>query len=121
MPRCRVVDDRFDWNGDFHPVRAPNERIIYELHVGGYTRRHPDVPVQNQGKFLGLTQQQVIDHLKSMGVTTLELLPVQSFVDDRTLVQRGLKNYWGYNTLAYFAPDPRFGVQDPVQIGRAHV
>ena len=115
MPRCRVVDDRFDWNGDFHPVRQSSDRIIYEMHVGGYTRLHPDVPQQNKGKFLGLTQQQVIDHLKSLGVTTLELLPVQAFVDDRALVQRGLKNYWGYNTLAYFAPDPRFGVADPVR------
>jgi isoamylase len=115
MPRCQVVDDRFDWDGDFHPVRSCNERIVYEMHVGGYTRLHPDVPPQNQGKFLGLTQQHVIDHLKSLGVTTLELLPVQAFIDDRVLVQRGLRNYWGYNTLGYFAPDARFGGQDPVR------
>jgi len=115
MPRCRVVDDRFDWNGDFHPVRACNERIVYEMHVGGYTRLHPDVPHENQGRFLGLTQPQVIDHLKSLGVTTIELLPVQAIVDDRVLVERGLRNYWGYNTLAYFAPDPRFGGEDPVR------
>ena len=115
MPKCQVVDDRFDWGYDFYPTRSCNERVIYEMHVGGYTKRHPDVPAQNQGKFLGMCQQQVIDHLRSLGVTTLELLPVQSFVDDRSLVSKGLKNYWGYNTLGFFAPDPRFGVQDPVR------
>jgi isoamylase len=114
MPRCRVVDPAFDWEGDFHPIRSGNDRIIYEMHVGGYTRLHPDVAPQDKGKFLGLCTQQVIDHLKSLGVTTLELLPVQSFVDDRPLMARGLRNYWGYNTLGYFAPEPRFGARDPV-------
>ena len=115
MPRCQVVDDAFDWEGDFHPIRSSNERVIYEMHVGGYTRLHPDVPPQQQGKFGGLCTPQVIDHLKSLGVTTLELLPVHAIVDDRVLVTRGLKNYWGYNTLGFFAPDARFGVQDPVR------
>ena len=115
MPRCKVVDDTFDWEGDFHPIRSPNERVIYEMHVGGYTRLHPDVPAQQKGKFGGLCTQQVIDHLKSLGVTTLELLPVHAIVDDRALAARGLKNYWGYNTLGFFAPDARFGVQDPVR------
>jgi isoamylase len=115
MPKAVVVDDTFDWEGDFHPLRLNNERIIYEMHVAGYTRLHPDVPPQNQGKFLGLCQPQVIDHLKSLGVTTLELLPVQAFVDDRPLVERGLRNYWGYNTIGYFAPDARFAVSDPVR------
>jgi len=115
MPRCVVVDDHFEWEGDFHPIRTCSERIVYEMHVGGYTRLHPDVPPQHQGRFLGLTTQQVIDHLKSLGVTTLELLPVQSIVDDRALVARGLRNYWGYNTLGFFAPEPRYGGQDPVR------
>ncbi len=115
MPRCQVVDDTFDWEGDFHPIRSPNERVIYEMHVGGYTRLHPDVPPQRQGKFGGLCTPQVIDHLKSLGVTTIELLPVHAIVDDRALATRGLKNYWGYNTLGFFAPDPRFGGDDPVR------
>ncbi len=115
MPRCQVVDDTFDWEGDFHPIRSPNERVIYEMHVGGYTRLHPDVSPQHQGKFCGLCTPQVIDHLKSLGVTTLELLPVHAIVDDRALAARGLKNYWGYNTLGFFAPDARFGVHDPVR------
>jgi glycogen operon protein len=121
MPRCQVVDDHFDWENDFHPIRACNERIVYEMHVAGYTRLHPDVPQQEKGKFLGLTTQQVIDHLKSLGVTTLELLPVQAFVDDRSLVARGLKNYWGYNTIGFFAPEPRYGVHDPVREFKAMV
>ncbi|HUP98312.1 MAG TPA: glycogen debranching protein GlgX [Usitatibacter sp.] len=115
MPKCRIVDDRFDWNGDCHPALAANKRVIYEMHVGGYTRLHPDVPQHNKGKYLGLCQQQVIDHLKSLGVTTIELLPIQAFVDDRPLVSRGLVNYWGYNTIGFFAPDPRYGVEDPVR------
>ncbi len=114
MPKSVVIDPAFDWNGDMHPVRACNERVIYEMHVAGYTRLHPDVPAEHRGKFLGLTTPQVLDHLKSLGVTTLELLPVQAFVDDRPLVTRNLSNYWGYNTIGYFAPEPRFGGADPV-------
>jgi len=109
MPRCQVVDDAFSWGDDRHPNIASNERVIYEMHVGGYTRRHPDVPHPAQGKFAGLTTPQVVDHLKSLGVTTVELLPVHSFIDDRPLTQRGLVNYWGYNTIGFFAPDGRYG------------
>src|SRR6185437_5990240 len=114
MPRCQVIDPAFSW-GDDRPPRHPcNERIIYEMHGAGYTRRHPDVPEAMKGKFSGLTTPQVVDHLKSLGVTTVELLPVQAFVDDRALVNRGLANYWGYNSIGYFAPDPRYGVANPV-------
>jgi len=109
MPKSQVIDSAFSWGDDRHPQILPNERVIYEMHVGGYTKRHPDVPPQFQGKFAGLTTPQVIDHLKSLGVTTIELLPVHAFVDDRALVQRGLCNYWGYNTLGFFAPDARYG------------
>jgi isoamylase len=114
MPKAQVVEDAFHWGDDRHPRIACNDRIIYEMHVGGYTRRHPDVPAHVQGKYEGLCTPQVIDHLKSLGVTTLELLPVQAFVDDRPLVSRGLTNYWGYNTLGFFAPDPRYAVSNPV-------
>jgi isoamylase len=112
MPRCQVIDESFAWAGDRHPIVTSNERVIYEMHVGGYTKRHPDVPHPSQGKFAGLTTPQVVDHLKSLGVTTVELLPVHAFVDDRPLVQRGLVNYWGYNTIGFFAPDARFGTVD---------
>src|SRR5207253_3195303 len=114
MPKSRVVDPEFAWEGDLHPERAANERVIYEMHVGGYTLLHPDVPPAHRGKFLGLTTPQVLDHLKSLGVTTIELLPVHAFVDDRPLVQRDLVNYWGYNTIGYFAPEPRYAVADAV-------
>ena len=115
MPRCQVIDPAFDWEGDMHPPRAANERVIYEMHVAGYTRLHPDVPAEHKGRFLGLTCPQVLDHLKSLGVTTIELLPIQSFLDDRPLVARGLKNWWGYNTIGYFAPEARYGNGDPVR------
>jgi isoamylase len=115
MPKAQVIDPAFDWNGDMHPVRSVNERVIYEMHVGGYTRMHPDVPAEHRGKFCGLTTPQVLDHLKSLGVTTIELLPIHAFIDDRPLVERGLVNYWGYNTIGYFAPEPRFAVSDPVR------
>ncbi|HET7728951.1 MAG TPA: glycogen debranching protein GlgX [Usitatibacter sp.] len=115
MPRCQVIDPAFDWEGDMHVERACTERVIYEMHVGGYTRLHPDVPQDHKGKYLGLCTPQVLDHLKSLGVTTLELLPVQAFVDDRPIVERGLKNYWGYNTMGFFAPDARYAVADPVR------
>jgi glycogen operon protein len=114
MPKAQVIDRAFSWGEDRRPRLACNERVIYEMHVGGYTRRHPDVPPQHQGKFAGLTTPQVIDHLKSLDVTTIELLPVHAFVNDRPLVERGLVNYWGYNTIGYFAPDPRYGVSNPV-------
>ncbi len=114
MPKSQVIDGAFSWGDDRHPRFACNERVIYEMHVGGYTRRHPDVPPAMQGKFAGLTTPQVVDHLRSLGVTTIELLPVQAFVDDRPLVQRGLVNYWGYNTIGFFAPDPRYGAVNAV-------
>ncbi len=113
-PKSQVVDNAFDWSGDRRPRFAANERTVYELHVGGYTRRHPDVSPAAQGKFAGLCVRQVLDHIASLGVTTVELLPVHAFVDDRALTQRGLVNYWGYNTIGYFAPDPRYGVANPV-------
>jgi glycogen operon protein len=114
MPKCQVVDTAFSWGDDRHPRVPAHHRVIYEMHVGGYTRRHPDVPEQLKGTYAGMCTPQVIDHLKSLGVTTLELLPVQAFVDDRPLVERGLRNYWGYNTLGFFAPEPRYGAGNPV-------
>jgi isoamylase len=114
VPKCRVVDTKFDWGR----VRAPNvpwrDTIIYELHVKGFTQRHPGVPEHLRGKYLGLAQPAVLDYLRKLGVTTLELMPVQSFVSEEFLVRKGLGNYWGYNPLAWFAPDARYAVSDPV-------
>jgi isoamylase len=114
VPKSQVVDGAFSWGEDRHPHIHCNQRVIYEMHVRGYTKLHPDVPDPLKGTFAGLCTPQVIDHLKSLGVTTIELLPVHAFVDDRPLVQRGVVNYWGYNTIGFFAPDARYGVHNPV-------
>ena len=114
VPKCRVVDSAFDWGG----VRAPSvpwrDTVIYELHVKGFTQRHPGIPEHLRGKYLGLAHPAALDHLRSLGVTTVELMPVQSFVSEEFLVRKGLSNYWGYNPLAWFAPDARYAVVDPV-------
>jgi isoamylase len=114
MPRCQVIDTAFSWGEDRHPHFVCNERVIYEMHLHGYTKLHPDVPPHLKGTYAGMCTPQVIDHLKSLGVTTVELLPVQAFIDDRPLADRGLVNYWGYNSIGFFAPEPRYGTGNPV-------
>ena len=105
MPKCQVVDPAFTW-GDDRPPRVPwNDTIIYETHVRGFTMRHPDVPPALRGTYAGLASAPVIEHLKRLGVTAVELMPVHAFVDDRHLVERGLRNYWGYNSIGFFAPE----------------
>ena len=110
-PRSVVVDDRFDWGDERRPIVPWHETILYELHVRGFTRSHPDVPQALRGTFLGLASDPAIGHLASLGVTTVKLMPVHARADEPALVSRGLTNYWGYNTLAYFAPDERFATQ----------
>ncbi|HET6339566.1 MAG TPA: glycogen debranching protein GlgX [Polyangiales bacterium] len=107
-PRCVVIDETFDWQGDVAPRVPWSETLIYEAHVKGLTKLHPDVPEALRGTYLGLCAEPVIAHLKSLGVTALELLPVHHAFSERSLVTRGLVNYWGYNTLGFFAPDARF-------------
>ncbi len=112
-PLGAVIDPAFDWGGD-RPPRTPwSDTVIYEAHVKGFTARHPHV--EHKGTYLGLTSPAVIAHLKSLGVTAVELLPVHAHADEPALVKRGLTNYWGYNTLAYFAPDPRFAAGSPLE------
>jgi isoamylase len=107
-PLAVVVEPAFTW-GDDAPPRTPwHETVIYELHVKGFTRLHPDVPEELRGTFAGLATEAPIDHLKSLGVTAVELLPIHHHSYDRHLVEKGLSNYWGYNTLAFFAPDVRY-------------
>ena len=120
-PKSQVVDNAFDWSGERRPQFAANERIVYELHVGGYTKRHPDVIPAHQGKYAGLATRQVIEHMQSLGVTTIELLPVHWFMDERPLTERGLVNYWGYNSIGFFAPASRYGVANPVNEFKAMV
>ncbi len=108
MPKCRVVDTAFTWGGDRRPAVPWSETIVYEAHVRGFTLKHPGVPPAHRGTFLGLAQPGVIDHLRRLGVTSIELLPVQAFIDERHLVDKGLRNFWGYNPIAFFAAEPRY-------------
>jgi len=109
VPKCVVVDPNFDWQGE--PNRRPvpwGHTVLYETHVRGYTKRHPDVADHQRGTFAGLGTQKVIDYIKSLGVTSVELLPVHTFINDIHLSERGGTNYWGYNSIGFFAPDPRY-------------
>jgi glycogen operon protein len=108
MPKCVVVDTEFDWEGDQHPCTPWHQTVIYELHVKGFTARHPGVPEKLRGTYLGLAAPPVIDYLQSLGVTAVELMPIHHFVDDRFLIERKLRNYWGYNSIGFFAPDARY-------------
>jgi glycogen operon protein len=114
VPKCRVVDPAFDWQDVRAPAVPWRDSVICELHVRGFTQRHPAVPPEWRGKYLGLTVPAVIDHLGALGVTAVELLPCQSFASEPALLARGLSNYWGYNPLAWFAPTARYAVADPV-------
>ncbi|MBC7785270.1 MAG: glycogen debranching protein GlgX [Burkholderiales bacterium] len=103
-PLAAVADSAFTW-GDDRPPRVPwHKTLIYEAHVKGATRLHPGVPEKHRGTYMGLASEKFVEHLQRLGVTTVELLPIHHHVDDRTLVEKGLSNYWGYNTLGYFAP-----------------
>ncbi|MFX1725188.1 glycogen debranching protein GlgX [Stenotrophomonas sp. AS1] len=108
MPRCAVVDPAFTWGRDTAPATPWDDTVIYEAHLRGLSMLHPQVPEQARGSFSALKQDALLDHLRQLGVTALELLPIHAHVDDQHLLERGLRNYWGYNTLAFFAPEPRF-------------
>jgi glycogen operon protein len=108
MPKCVVVDPTFSWGNDVHPRTPWHKTIIYELHVKGFTARHPDVPQQSQGTYAGLTCPEVIDYFHSLGITAVELMPVHQFVVDKYLLDKGLTNYWGYNSIGFFAPEASY-------------
>lgn len=108
VPKCVVVDDAFTW-GDDRPPRTPwHETVIYEMHVRGFTMQAADVPKQARGTMAGLAAPSVTRYLKSLGITSVELLPVHAFVDEGHLVSNGRRNYWGYNSIGFFAPEPRY-------------
>ena len=107
-PKCRVIDPAFTWGGDTAPRIPWHDTVIYEAHVRGLTRRHPEVPEPLRGTYAGLATAPIIDYLVRLGITAIELMPVHAFVDDRHLLDRGLRNYWGYNTLGFFAPESRY-------------
>ena len=104
MPKSVVVDLAFDWGNDRSPRIPLAESVIYEVHVKGFTKLHPGVPENLRGTYAGLGSAATIDYLKNLGVTAVELLPVHAHVDDKGLIDRGLKNYWGYSTIGFFAP-----------------
>jgi isoamylase len=109
MPKCIVVDPGFDWTGARSRQRIPwDHTIVYEMHVRGFTKLHPAVPKKYRGTYAGLGTQDVLDYIKSLGVTSVELLPIHTFINDSHLLEKGLTNYWGYNTIGFFAPDPRY-------------
>ena len=104
MMKGVVINPFFDWSGDRHPKTPYAESFIYEAHVKGLTRLHPDVPEELRGTYAGIAHPAVIDHLRKLGITAIELMPVHQFVNDSTLEDKGLSNYWGYNTIAFLAP-----------------
>jgi len=108
MLKAVVVDPAFTWGTDRPPHTPWHRTIIYEVHVKGFTIRHPEVPAGLRGTYAALATAPVIDHLTQLGVTAVELMPVHTFVDDRHLIERGLRNYWGYNSIGFFAPEPRY-------------
>ncbi|HAU4899819.1 TPA: glycogen debranching enzyme GlgX, partial [Aeromonas hydrophila] len=107
-----VVDDAFDWQGVGKPAIEPARTVIYETHVKGFTRQHQGVPNELRGTYLGICHPLIIEHLKSLGITSVQLMPVAAFMSEPRLEQLGLTNYWGYNPIAFFAPEPRYAAQE---------
>jgi isoamylase len=107
-PRGVVIDPAFDWEGDAPPRIPLHKSVIYEAHVRGLSMRHPEVPEAARGTYSGIAHPAIIKHLRSLGVTAIELMPIHAFVDDKHLLDKGLRNYWGYNSIGFFAPDVRY-------------
>jgi isoamylase len=109
MPKGIVTTTHFDWQNDRLPETPLHDSVIYELHVKGFTKLHPDVPEELRGTYLGLVSPPVIEYFKKLGITAVELMPVHDFLDDKHLLDKGLRNYWGYNTTNFFSPAARYG------------
>ncbi|TRX73541.1 glycogen debranching protein GlgX [Pseudomonas mangiferae] len=108
VPKCKVIDPAFTW-GNHRPVRIPwDSTVIYEAHLRGISMRHPDVTEDARGTFAGMMNAGVLKHIQQLGVTSVELLPIHAFVNDQHLLEKGMNNYWGYNSIAFFAPHPRY-------------
>src|ERR1700729_42576 len=122
MPKAVVVDETFNWGRrEIRPNIPWEDTIIYEAHVKGLTQKRDDVPPGLRGTYGGLSSPAMIEHLRRLGVTTIELLPIHGLVDDRTLVEKKLANYWGYNTLSFFAPEPRYAQDNALDAFRTTV
>lgn len=114
MPKSVVVDGAFDWEDDRPPLTPWSETVIYEAHVRALTMTHPVLPIALRGTYAALGHPVMTDHLRRLGITAVELLPVHAWFDDRFLVVKGLRNHWGYNSMGFFAPEPRFAARDPL-------
>jgi len=108
IPKSVVIDNEFDWEGDEPQYLPYHQSIIYEAHVRGFTKQHPDIPEEIRGSYAAIGHPVTIQYLKDLGITAIELMPVHQFVNDRHLLEKGLYNYWGYNTIGFFAPDVRY-------------
>ena len=108
VPKGVVTAGTFDWENDRPPLRPLHNTVIYEIHVKGFTARHPAVPDEIRGTYAGLAYPTTIEYLQKLGITAVELMPVHAFLDDRVLIEKGLRNYWGYNTINFFSPDSRY-------------
>jgi len=108
MPKCRVIEQAFTWGNERRPQIPWERTIIYEAHLRGFTMKHPAIPKEIRGTCTGLMHHESISYIKSLGVTAIELLPIHAFVDDSYLIEKGLRNYWGYNSIGFFAPQPRY-------------
>jgi isoamylase len=112
MPKCVVVDPTFEWSEARSHRRVPwDDTIIYEMHVRGFTKQFPKIKKELQGTYAGLGQKEVVDYIRSLGVTSVELLPIHFFINDSQLLEKGLTNYWGYNSIAFLAPDSRYAFE----------
>jgi len=114
VPRSIVINPFFDWGDDRHPRTSFHETVIYEVHVRGFTISHPEIPPKLRGTYAGLSHPAAVEHLLSLGVTAVELMPVHQFVHDQALVDRGLRNYWGYNSIGFFAPHDDYASPGPI-------
>ena len=108
VPKSIVIEDKFDWEDDCAPQTPIADSVIYEVHVRGFSKRNPELPEKLRGTFAGLAHPSSVEYLKKLGITAVELLPVHQFIDEGNLVEKGLRDYWGYNTLGYFAPMARY-------------
>jgi glycogen operon protein len=108
VPKSVVTTSHFDWENDRPPLTPLHDSVLYELHVKGFTAQHPDIPQELRGTYAGMAHPVSIDYLKKLGITAVELMPVHEFVDDKHLLDQGLRNYWGYNSINYFSPEARY-------------